>query len=280
MKVVLATDGNEPARAAATLLEALAHRDRTDLRVIAVNSFETVLAAAAIRHRYDPTAARREVQAALDVAVRRLREAGFSAEGRVEEGDPATEILEMAKREAAGLVVLGAGHTRWVDSLLLGSTSTAVLHTAPSSVLVVHEALGTDRSRVLVATDGSEGAQRAVQTLVALADPGRCTVRVIAVAETPSFAATGVRGDEAVEEALRVRAGECAEEAATALRAAGFTAETEVAAGHPATLLLERSRAYDLVAVGSRGLGALRRSLLGSLSDKLVRHARATLVAR
>jgi nucleotide-binding universal stress UspA family protein len=34
------------------------------------------------------------------------------------------------------------------------------------------------------------------------------------------------------------------------------------------------------VAVGSRGLGAVRRSLLGSLSDKLVRHARATLVAR
>jgi nucleotide-binding universal stress UspA family protein len=224
------------------------------------------------------------VQVALDAAVRRLRDAGFQVEGRVEEGDPATEILAMAKREAAGLVVLGAGHTRWVDSLLLGSTSTAVLHTAPSSVLVVHEAIGeairTARARVLVATDGSEGAQRAVRALVALADPGRCAVRVIAVADTPSFAATGVRGDETVDVALRARAGECAEEAATVLRAGGFAAETEVAAGRPATLLLERSSAYDLVAVGSRGLGAVRRSLLGSLSDKLVRHARATLVAR
>jgi nucleotide-binding universal stress UspA family protein len=81
-----------------------------------------------------------------------------------------------------------------------------------------------------------------------------------------------------LDAALRVR--ECAEEAATVLRAGGFAAETEVAAGRPATLLLERSSAYDLVAVGSRGLGAVRRSLLGSLSDKLVRHARATLVAR
>src|SRR5918996_4186310 len=37
---------------------------------------------------------------------------------------------------------------------------------------------------------------------------------------------------------------------------------------------------YDLVVMGSRGLGAIGSRLLGSVSDEMCRHAAATLVAR
>ena len=55
-----------------------------------------------------------------------------------------------------------------------------------------------------------------------------------------------------------------------------------VATGNPTQQLLEEahSGSFDLVAVGSRGLGPFRRALLGSVSDHVVRHSRAALVGR
>jgi len=39
-------------------------------------------------------------------------------------------------------------------------------------------------------------------------------------------------------------------------------------------------READLVVVGARGLGRFRAKMLGSVSDRLIRHAPATLVGR
>jgi nucleotide-binding universal stress UspA family protein len=280
MNVVLATDGNEPARHAGDLLARIAHHDRVAVRILAVNSFESVLKEAGIRQRYDPAAGRERAQASLAAAQGRLRAVGLHAVGTARDGDPATEIVDFAAAQAADLIVLGAGHTRWLDTLLLGSTSTAVLHAAPSSVLVVRGVdAGDGRLRVLVGTDGSDGAQRAVQAFSRLADPARCAVLVLAVASIPALMA-GVVGDEAIGAQLHERAHAAGEDTATVLRAAGFAVRSETVSGRPASVLLERARDHDLVVVGSRGAGAVERMLLGSVSDKLARHARATLVGR
>jgi len=37
---------------------------------------------------------------------------------------------------------------------------------------------------------------------------------------------------------------------------------------------------FDLVAVGSRGLGPIARAILGSVSDQVVRHSPAALIGR
>ena len=280
MKVVLATDGNEPAGAAATLLTRLAHRERTEVRVVAVNGFETVLAEAEVLHHYDPAAGRQHAQAALDAALATVRAGGLRAEGVVVDGDPTTEILACAADEEAALVVVGAGHVRWTDTLLLGSTSSAVLHSASASVLVVHDVRGEARVGVLIATDGSEGSQRAVRVFTDLADPERCEVCVLSVAELPALGGRGVLGDDLAAAELRVRAEGRAEDVATILRGKKFRVRTEAAAGRPVSGLLEAARDHDLVVVGSRGHGAIRRVLLGSVSDSLARQTRATLVGR
>jgi nucleotide-binding universal stress UspA family protein len=281
MNVLLAIDGNEPARIAGDLLARLAHRDRVDVQLLAVNSFETVLKEAEIRQRYDPAAGREQVRATLADALGRVRAAGLRADGAIHDGDPASEILAVAAAQPADLIVLGAGHTRWLDTLLLGSTSTAVLHGATVSVLVVHGGDGgDDRLRVLVGTDGSEGARRAARVFSQLADPARCDVLVLAVASIAPLMGAGVVGDEAIGAQLHERAHVAAEDTATELRAAGFTARSETVSGQPAGVLLERARDHDLVVVGSRGAGTVGRMLLGSVSDKLARHASATLVGR
>jgi nucleotide-binding universal stress UspA family protein len=59
--------------------------------------------------------------------------------------------------------------------------------------------------------------------------------------------------------------------------------ETELLEGSPAKAILEfaRSRDADLIVVGSRGLGAIKGALLGSVSSEIVHQAdRPVLVAR
>lgn len=273
MRILLATDGNAPAAAAVRLLDRLASRARSAIAVVAVSGFETVLAEAEKVGRYDPAAGRRHAEAVLDTALSDLRDAGFTADGSVREGDPAGEILSAATGHAAEVIVVGAGHSRPVETLVLGSTSTKILHTAPCSVLVVHES-GAGQARVLVGADGSAGSAASVRALAGLADPARAAVRVLAVAP----AAGGTPED--VARAARETAARAAEEAAVPLRGAGFDVTIEVAQGEPASTLLDRADEHDLFVVGSRGMGAIRRALLGSVSDALARRAPATLVGR
>jgi len=272
MNVVLATDGRAPAEAAATLLGRLVRRDRTTVHVVAVSSFDTVLAAAEQIGRYDPAEGRREAERAMHVTVRLLREAGVDADGAVREGDPAGEILSAAKESGAEVVAVGAGHTRRLEQLLLGSTSTRVLHEAPCSVLVVH-GVRAGMPHVVVGTDGSTGSAAATRVLAALADPRRVGVRVVA-------AATATAAGEDVQRAAREAAVRAGDETAGGLRSAGFDVAVDVVEGDPRDVLLGYAEAHDLLVVGSRGMGAVRRAILGSVSDALARQGRATLVAR
>ena len=133
---------------------------------------------------------------------------------------------------------------------------------------------------MLVGADGSEGSNRAIATFLALADPSRCEVAVVAATDaspTGEPGATPGAGDD--ESVLAHRA---AESATDDLVDAGFRADTEVVVGRAGPVLLDQAerRGADLVVVGARGLGRFQAKVLGSVSDRMVRAARATLVGR
>jgi nucleotide-binding universal stress UspA family protein len=56
-------------------------------------------------------------------------------------------------------------------------------------------------------------------------------------------------------------------------------ASGEIAVGSPLVELVELSGSVDLLVVGSRGFGPVRRLLLGSTSDRLVREAACPVLA-
>jgi len=58
---------------------------------------------------------------------------------RLLEGDPASEIVKLAKAEHADLIVLGTHGRTGIERLLLGSTAEQVLRRAPCPVLAVKE---------------------------------------------------------------------------------------------------------------------------------------------
>jgi nucleotide-binding universal stress UspA family protein len=235
VRALVATDGDAPASAALTLLERLGDRDELELSVMCVATFDLALEAASEVGRYSPEEARSLAADMAERATAGLREAGFRAEPVPAEGHPTVEILRHLEEGGADVAVVGGGKRTWLNQLLLGSVSTAVLQSSPCPVLVVREVrreAGT--ARVLVGADGSD------------AEAGH------------------------------------ADRPAELLERAGWNPERSVEAGHAAEVLLrhlERSDP-DLVVAGARGAGTVRRTPLGSVTDKLVHLARATLVGR
>ena len=125
-------------------------------------------------------------------------------------------------------------------------------------------------TRVLLATDGSPDAALAAQSAVELCER---TGSELHVGEyLPTFYA--YTEEEPAE--LRRHAERLLDEEVERIRAAGGRiAEVHLRLGRPAEQIanLSEELGAGVVVVGSRGLSALRRALLGSVSNSVVRHA-------
>jgi nucleotide-binding universal stress UspA family protein len=134
---------------------------------------------------------------------------------------------------------------------------------------------------ILIATDGSEGGSTALEHGVELARPLGATVTIVAVHHPP----LPVFGDPywqrtVTDELIRLRSIVTA--AAAYAEEHGVQAEFEIVEGQAAAEIvrLARTRDVDLIVVGSRGLGTIASTLLGSVSSRVVHRAdRPVLVA-
>jgi nucleotide-binding universal stress UspA family protein len=73
----------------------------------------------------------------VEPSVRKLIKAGFTAKPVCQLGNPAEEIMKVASKHRADLIVVGAQGLGAIDRFLLGSVSTRVVQHANCSVLVV-----------------------------------------------------------------------------------------------------------------------------------------------
>ena len=80
---------------------------------------------------------RQQLETLVSNAERRLRESGFSTQGRVVVGDPREALIDVARSERADLMVTGSHGRSGLSKLMLGSVSSHVVTHAPCSVLVV-----------------------------------------------------------------------------------------------------------------------------------------------
>jgi nucleotide-binding universal stress UspA family protein len=80
-----------------------------------------------------------EAETLLREAGATLEESRRSVERLVAVGDPAREIVKIARTRDVDLVILGARGLRTLGRLLLGSVSEAVLHQASRPVIIVRE---------------------------------------------------------------------------------------------------------------------------------------------
>lgn len=128
--------------------------------------------------------------------------------------------------------------------------------------------------RILIAYDGSEAAQVALELGIELGRATGAAIGIIAVVPPEP----GVAPDDPWSE---TSAGAAALfEARRRGEAAGLTVQTHEPTGSPGPLIVAVAAefAYDTIVVGSRRLGSIRRTLLGSVSTYVAKHATATTV--
>jgi nucleotide-binding universal stress UspA family protein len=210
------------------------------------------------------------------VAETRALLSSLDLKGKVikEQGAIASSILKRAPKRD-GLIVMGSRGLDALDRFMLGSASTQVTLHAPCSVLVVKEEPRPIR-RIVLATDGSKSSDKALRFLVRnlrgqQAGPnGDLSIEVAVVHIMPFLKYPEIKD---ADQKLHQRYAE-------QLVNAGYVVEEISRLGHPADEILKvasRKKA-DLIVTGAKGLGAIARFLLGSVSTKVVQHSSCSVL--
>ena len=283
MRILVAIDGSDDAKAAVAWLARLPLPADRSVRLLTavLPPIPFVDVDSALETR---DALLAEARRLVDDTAAELRLAGDVTTGEaVVENDAREAIVAAAREWAADLVVMGARGLGNVARFFLGSVSLSVSREASCPVLVC-KGPARELRTVTVALDGSDHARRALDWVTSsLALSPSIRLRLVGVVEAhhypskaPGFRVLPHSAGVGTLETKRRGALE-AELAAAAKRIGPRRPAVEIAIlnGAPADLIvqdIERS-GTDLVIMGARGLGTLKRLLLGSVSEAVLNHA-------
>lgn len=130
--------------------------------------------------------------------------------------------------------------------------------------------------RILVATDGSQGAELALNKAVAIAKRNNAALVILHVLDTRSIQATS-SSDLHFREALRTLGEEVVADAKNyALEQGVEDVKVVLEIGSPKSIIAEevpKNENIDLIVLGAKGMSALERFFMGSVSENVIRHA-------
>jgi nucleotide-binding universal stress UspA family protein len=287
-KVLLATDGSPESGRAARVATELSSKLGPEMHLIYVEPTPSVYGIPE-RAVYAPDTqnhleeVEHYAQERLDEEAAKIRNYGGQvAAVHPKVGRPDAEIVRHAEELDAGLVIVGSHGFGPFKRVLLGSVSDSVVRHAHTSVLVVRGEVHRLPGRVLLAIDGSKESHHATRAAVEAARAAGSELHVLSVLETaqllPQMPYPGPEAWErsgTVEEAEQ-QARRLLSWVSERIEAQGSTVEEpHLAVGKPdkEIVRLAGELGADLVVLGSKGLGAVGRVLLGSVSDSVVRHA-------
>jgi nucleotide-binding universal stress UspA family protein len=177
----------------------------------------------------------------------------------------------------ADLVVVGPHSAHAIEGLLLGSVTEHVLSEASCPVAVVHDTTLDQKHRIVVGLDGSDCSRRALAWAIRQATLTDATVDAILAWEwTPMYGVYPFGPDDAtVEKAARQLLDSELGRLPTAISA---TVHGRLVRGHPARVLLDASAGSDALVVGNHRAGITASRMLGSISQKVARHATVPVI--
>jgi nucleotide-binding universal stress UspA family protein len=292
MRVLTGVDGSAGSLAAVQFIGRLLSADQDEIRLyyspppVSVGNTADPSSMAAQLHDYLTSTVFDKAREHLPLPLRR------TAKSITGSRDPRQGLLVAADECRADLLVVGAQGLRPAGSSALGSLARYVVHHASIPVLVVRDAplSAGGPIKVLLASDGSPESRHAAEILVQFSWPAESSGRTITVLESATqrqlpewlveqmdeqqLAALGM-GHFATNDREAASRREDMARGQTALPAIFQRMEPLIVVGHAGDEIVREIAAdrTDLVVVGARRQGAVRRLLLGSTSEHVLAHA-------
>jgi nucleotide-binding universal stress UspA family protein len=202
-----------------------------------------------------------------------LEKAGLTAR-QVVVGDtsPARALHRVAEAERADVIVVGSTHHSAIGRVFAGDDAAATLHGSSCPVAVAPHGLAEAEwkpvQKIGVGFDGQPEARQALALAAAVAQDCGASIAVKSAVTTPIPYADGgaYEGDWLARAEKRA-----AEELGEALADVAVAATGDVVIGGPVDELVELSANVDLLVLGSRAWGPVRRTMIGSTASQLMR---------
>ena len=188
---------------------------------------------------------------------------------------PGRGLHDLAERQDADLLVVGSCSRGPFGRVLIGDDTRTSLNGAPCAVAVATRGYAEHPvpiAAIGVGYDGSPESEVALAKARELAASNRALVRALQVVSLPNYAFTGF-GAPALGESIEIMITEASERMAHIEGVNG-----RAVYGLPGEELAAFGDEVQLLIVGSRGYGPMKRLILGSTSDYLQRHARCSLL--
>ena len=181
------------------------------------------------------------------------------------------------------LVVMGTHGRKGLTRSLLGSVAEEVVRTAPATVLTVREKeqikpMKEHTGRVMVPVDFSEFSSSALHYAKELAASFDATLDIVHVIEErlhPAFYNTGVFSIYDIEPGIEAKIVDELKAFYAKTDGPNVKAGFTVLYGTPSKEIIHRleTQKSDLLVISTHGLTGVKRALLGSVTEKLVREA-------
>lgn len=225
---------------------------------------------------------------ALSRLLDQLGRDGFQSTPRITAlvGDPFRVIVDEAQRIDADLVVMGSHRKRLLGDVFTGTTIERVMRLGGRPVLMVNRDDDTQYGNVLAAVDLSEASAHALRSAqgLGLLSPSQAGVvhGFLPLGESMMYYA-GVEREQ-VNEHVSVSASQARAAITAFLRNEGFDEMSKlllIEKGAPFEAIEAGVRQFqpDLLIIGTRGHGGLKKMLLGSVADAALRHFECDILA-
>lgn len=225
-----------------------------------------------------------QATAYLEREADRMNAAGVKTSFKALMGDPSEEITRYANEINADMVAMATHRGSALARGILGSVTDRVLRSAGVPVMAVHpEDLNAfsgssgHPQTVIVPLDGSERSASVVDLALEIAKAVNAEVIFFRVVQYPYYGVTAIDAtyyhtDYGIS-FQRQEAEGYLEQFKDKAESMGVKARTRVATGSPASRLLDevKSMSRPLVVMSTRGESGIKRWVLGSVADKVLR---------
>lgn len=277
--ILVPTDGSEHARRAAEHVGLLAREFDATVHLLGVVDVQAAAGPFGAGGVDDRFVDRLETTAGewLDTVERAVGDVPTVRETVRDE--PAAAILDYANANDVDLVAMGTHGRTGVRRYVAGSVTERVVQRSEAPVLVTHAddpILEELYDEILLATDGSEAAEAAVEHGIEMAARAGARVHAVSLVDLGRVG-TGAEDAPVMEwrNYLEGEAERATEAVAERAAEAGVESVTAVREGSPVTGLLEYAdeNAIDLTVMGTHGRRGVTDAILGSTAERLLRRA-------